>query len=179
MESNNEEIKNPQIPPFIDQVLKFNTKENRTIIGKLKAYNKNGDFYLVECVEVFDKTSPHYAFNELFVNNNTDIFYYETEKYVYQKMNNCIFPLSEIGDIFVLKDEICNKYNLLLEEYDKKKYEKQLEEEKLKEEEKNKEIENNNNNNNETESTNCEVNKDEKFHKKEENKKRKKRKKKK
>ena len=176
MESNNEDIKNPQNHPFIDQILKFNTKENRTIIGKLKAYNKNGDFYLVECVEVFDKTSPHYAFNELFT-NNTEIFYYETDKYVYQKMNNCIFPLSEIGEIFVLKDEICNKYNLLLEEYNKKKYEKQLEEEKLKEEEKNKATENSNNK--ETESTNYEVNSNKEFHKEEKNKKRKKRKKKK
>ena len=176
MESNKEDYKNPQNPPFIDEVLKFKTKENRTIIGKLKAYNKNGDFYLVDCVEVFDKTGPHYAFNELFA-NNTDIFYYETEKYVYQKMNNCIFPLTEIGEIFELKEEIRNKYSLLLEEYNKKKYEKQLEEEKLKEEEKNKEIENSNNN--ETESTNCDVNINQEMNKNEGNKKRKKRKKKK
>ena len=176
MESNKEESKNPQKPPFIDQVLKFNTKENRTIIGKLKAYNKNGDFYLIECVEVFDKASPHYAFNELF-ENNIDIFYYETERYVYQKMNNCIFPLSEVGDIFVLKDEVFNKYNLLLEEYNKKKCEKQLEEEKMKGEEKNKE--NESSNNNEAGSKNCNVNNNEDFNKKEGNKKRKKRKKKK
>ena len=94
---------------FLNKVFKFITKEKREIIGCLKAYNKQGNFYLIDCVEVFDKKSEHFATNELFQNNDEHQFYYESDTYQYQYINNCVFPLEEIGDIYMLKDEIYNK----------------------------------------------------------------------
>ena len=120
---------------YIDKIYKFVTKEKREIIGKLKAYNKEGHFYLIDCVEIFDKNSDHFAINELFVNNNEHTFYYETENYQYQYINNCVFPLEEIGDIYMLKEEIYNKYKILLDNYYKEIEEKRMKEEKEKEKE--------------------------------------------
>ena len=120
---------------FLNKIYKFTTKEKREIIGKLEAYNKEGNFYLVDCVEVFDKNSDHFATNELFLNNNEHTFYYESDNYQYQYINNCVFPLEEIGDIFMLKEEIYNKYKKLLDNYYKEMEEKKLKEEKEKEEE--------------------------------------------
>ena len=117
---------------FIDKYYKFITKEKREIIGNLKAYNKDGHFYLIDCVEVFDKNSDHFASNELFENNDDHKFYYESDNYQYQYINNCVFPLEEIGDIFTLKDEVFNKYKLLLDNYYKKMKEKKLKEEEEK-----------------------------------------------
>ena len=128
---------------FLDKIYKFTTKENREIIGKLKAYNKEGHFYLVDCVEVFDKNSEHFATNELFLNNNEHTFYYESDNYQYQYINNCVFPLEEIGDIYMLKDEIYNKYKTLLDNYYKEMEEKKKKEEEEKREEENKANENN------------------------------------
>ena len=48
---------------FLEKIYKFITKEKREIIGKLKAYNKEGHFYLVDCV-VFDKNNEHFTINE-------------------------------------------------------------------------------------------------------------------
>ena len=118
---------------FLNKVFKFITKEKREIIGCLKAYNKQGNFYLIDCVEVFDKKSEHFATNELFQNNDEHQFYYESDTYQYQYINNCVFPLEEIGDIYMLKDEIYNKYKALIDKY--------LEEKRLKEEEQKKEEE--------------------------------------
>ena len=132
---------------FIDKVCKFITKGNREIIGSLKAYNKEGNFYLTDCVEVFDKRSEHFATNELFENNNDHKFYYETENCQYQHINNCVFPLEEIGDIYMLKDEIYNKYKLMLDNFYKEENERKLKEEEAKKEEENKIINNNNENN--------------------------------
>ena len=95
---------------FLNKVFKFITKEKREIIGCLKAYNKEGHFYLVDCVELFDKESEHFATNELFQNNDEHTFYYESEKNQYQYINNCVFPLEEIGDIYMLKDDVYNDY---------------------------------------------------------------------
>ena len=126
---------------FIDKYYKFITKEKREIIGNLKAYNKDGHFYLTDCVEVFDKNSDHFASNELFENNDEHKFYYESDNYQYQYINNCVFPLEEVGDIYMLKEEIFNKYKLLLENYYN-----EMKEKKLKEEEEQKKNEENKNN---------------------------------
>ena len=126
---------------FIDKYYKFITKEKREIIGNLKAYNKDGHFYLTDCVEVFDKNSNHFASNELFENNDEHKFYYESDNYQYQYINNCVFPLEEVGDIYMLKEEIFNKYKLLLENYYN-----EMKEKKLKEEEEQKKNEENKNN---------------------------------
>ena len=123
--------------PFIDKIFIFITKEKREIIGNLKAYNKEGHFYLVDCVEIFKKESEHFASNELFCNNDEHKFYYETDNYQYQYINNCVFPLQEIGDIYMLKDEIYNNYKLLLDNYYK-----EINEQKKKEEERKKNEEN-------------------------------------
>ena len=98
--------------PFIDKIFKFITKEKREIIGNLKAYNKEGHFYLTDCVEVFDKKSEHFATNELFENNDEHKFYYESDNYQYQYINNCVFPLEEVGDIYMLKEDVYNFYFL-------------------------------------------------------------------
>ncbi len=120
---------------FIDKVYKFITKGNREIIGNLKAYNNEGNFYLIDCVEVFNKKSDHFAKNDLFENTDEHNFYYETDNYQYQYINNCVFPLEEIGDIYMLKEEIYNKYRLLLNSFYKRENERKLEEEGKKEEE--------------------------------------------
>ena len=127
---------------YIDKIYKFITKENREIIGNLKAFNKDGNFYLIDCVEVLNKKSDNFTKNDLFENNEDHQFYYETENYQYQYLNNCIFPSEEIGDILMLKDDIYNKYKIML---DKKDKEEEKEEEKEKEEnkEEEKELENN------------------------------------
>ena len=147
-----EEKKDKNKTSFIDKIYKFITKEKREIIGNLQAYNKEGNFYLIDCVEVFDKNSEHFAKNELFVNNDEHKFYYESDNYQYQYINNCVFPLEEIGDIFTLKEEVFSKYKLLLDKYYKEKNEQKLkeEEEKKIEEEKANTIneENNNKDNN-------------------------------
>ena len=140
--------------PFLNKVFKFITKEKREIIGCLKAYNKEGHFYLVDCVELFDKNSEHFATNELFQNNDEHTFYYESEKNQYQYINNCVFPLEEIGDIYMLKDDVYNDYKKKIDDYLK---EKQLKEEKKREEENNlnqinneEKVEDNNNDKNES-----------------------------
>ena len=139
---------------FLNKVFKFITKEKREIIGCLKAYNKEGHFYLVDCVELFDKESEHFATNELFQNNDEHTFYYESEKNQYQYINNCVFPLEEIGDIYMLKDDVYNDYKKKIDDYLK---EKQLKEEQKKEEEKKlnqinneEKVEDNNNDKNES-----------------------------
>ena len=140
--------------PFLNKIFKFITKEKREIIGCLKAYNKEGHFYLVDCVELFDKNSEHFATNELFQNNDEHTFYYESEKNQYQYINNCVFPLEEIGDIYMLKDDVYNDYKKKIDDYLK---EKQLKEEKKREEENNlnqinneEKVEDNNNDKNES-----------------------------
>ena len=140
--------------PFLNKVFKFITKEKREIIGCLKAYNKEGHFYLVDCVELFDKNSEHFATNELFQNNDEHTFYYESEKNQYQYINNCVFPLEEIGDIYMLKDDVYNDYKKKIDDYLK---EKQLKEEEKREEEKKlnqinneEKVEDNNNDKNES-----------------------------
>ena len=137
MEDNSKTSNKPNNTSFIDKIFKFITKEKREIIGNLKAYNKEGHFYLIDCVEVFDKKSDHFATNELFENNDEHKFYYESDNYQYQYINNCVFPLEEIGEIYMLKEEVYNKYKLLLDNYYKELNEKKLkeEEEKRKEEE--------------------------------------------
>ena len=125
---------------YIDKVYKFLTKEKREIIGRLKAYNKEGNFYLSDCVEVFEKNTEHYAYNELFENDKEHNLFFDTEKYQYQYINNCIFPLEEVGEIYILKDDIFNKYQNLLD-----KYYKDIEEKKRIEEEERKKNEENNN----------------------------------
>ena len=141
--------------PYINKIFKFVTKEKREIIGNLKAYNKEGNFYLIDCVEVFNKKSEHYATNELFENHVEHKFYYETDDYQYQYINNCVFPLEEIGDIFMLKEDIFNNYKKLLDDYYKEMREKKMiEEEQKKEEENNENINNNNNNENKIEDNN-------------------------
>ena len=154
MEDNSKTSNKPNNTPFIDKIFKFITKEKREIIGNLKAYNKEGHFYLIDCVEVFDKKSDHFATNELFENNDEHKFYYESDNYQYQYINNCVFPLEEIGDIYMLKDEVFNKYKLLLDNYYK-----EMKEKKLKEEEE-KKIEENKNNKNNEENKNEENNKE-------------------
>ena len=131
-EINNTE-KNNKSDLFLNKVFKFITKEKREIIGCLKAYNKQGNFYLIDCVELFDKNSDHFATNELFQNNDEHKFYYESDHFQYQYLNNCVIPLEEIGDIYMLKDEIFNKYQSLIDKY--------LEEKRLKEEQQKKEEE--------------------------------------
>ena len=103
----------------------------------LKAYNKEGHFYLIDCVEIFKKESEHFASNELFYNNDEHKFYYETDNYQYQYINNCVFPLEEIGDIYMLKDEIYKTYKILLDNYYNEINEKKKKEEERKRKEEN------------------------------------------
>ena len=145
-EINNTENNNENNNQFLDKVYKFITKEKREIIGYLKAYNKEGNFYLSDCVEVFDKNSDHYATNDLFQNNDEHKFFYESDNYQYQYINSYIFPLEEIGEIYMLKDEIFNKYKLMIDKYTEEK--KKEEEQKKIEEEQNKINENVGDNNN-------------------------------
>ena len=112
---------------YIDKIYKFITKENREIIGNLKAFNKDGNFYLIDCVEVLNKKSDNFTKNDLFENNEDHQFYYETENYQYQYLNNCIFPSEEIGDILMLKDDIYNKYKIILYKFYKEKKIKEIE----------------------------------------------------
>ena len=176
METNNEDIKEKNKSPFIDKIYKFITKEKREIIGNLKAYNKEGHFYLIDCVEVFDKNSEHFASNELFENNEDHKFYYESDNYQYQYINNCVFPLEEIGDIYILKDEVFNKYKTLLDNYYKEINEKKLKEEEEKKIEENKviqenKVEDNNNENGDIEDLLGQIQKEEKKKKKKKKKK--------
>ena len=135
---------------FIDKIYKFITKEKREIIGNLKAYNKDGNFYLTECVEVFNKKGNNFATNELFENSKDHQFYYETDNYQYQYMNNCVFPLEEIGDIFMLKDEVYDNYKKMLDKYYEENKKREEEEKKEKEEKEKKELLNDNNKNNQS-----------------------------
>ena len=137
IEEENKSIKNKEANKYLDKVYKFITKENRELIGNLKAFHKEGNFYLTDCVEVFNKKSDNYTTNDLFENCEEHQFYYETENYQYQYINNCIFPVEEIADILTLKDDIFNNYKKMLEDYAKKRLvedlKKQKEEELLKE----------------------------------------------
>ncbi len=132
----NEIIKEQPLMKYIDKVYKFITKENREIIGNLKAFNKQGNFYLVDCVEVFNKKSNNFAFNDLFSNNEDNNFYYESDNFLYQYLNNCIFPTEEIGDIITLKDDVYDKYKKMLDEFYEEKKKKE-EEQQINEEENN------------------------------------------
>ena len=140
-ENQNKIINNQPLMKYIDKIYKFITKENREIIGNLKAFNKDGNFYLIDCVEVLNKKSDNFTKNDLFENNEDHQFYYETENYQYQYLNNCIFPSEEIGDILMLKDDIYNKYKIMLDKFyeEKKIKEIELSQEKENENEVNKE----------------------------------------
>ena len=127
---------------YIDKIYKFITKENREIIGNLKAFNKDGNFYLIDCVEVFNKKSDNFTTNDLFQNCEEHQFYYESDNYQYQYINNCIFPSEEIGEILTLKEDIYDKYKIMLDKYNEEKKLKEIE--KIKEKEK--EIQNENEN---------------------------------
>ena len=131
-----------KIDQYIDKIYKFITKENREIIGNLKAFNKDGNFYLIDCVEVFNKKSDNFTTNDLFQNCEEHQFYYESDNYQYQYINNCIFPSEEIGDILTLKEDIYDKYKIMLDKYNEEKKLKEIE--KIKEKEK--EIQNENEN---------------------------------
>ena len=142
-ENQNKIINNQPLMKYIDKVYKFITKENREIIGNLKAFNKQGNFYLVDCVEIFNKKSNNFAYNDLFSNSEEHQFYYESENFQYQYLNNCIFPMEEIGDILTLKDDIYNKYKTMLDKfYEEKKLKEK--EEQINEEENNELKENTN-----------------------------------
>lgn len=143
-ESQNEnKIINEKSPlKYIDKIYKFITKENREIIGNLKAFNKDGNFYLIDCVEVFNKKSDNFTTNDLFQNCEEHQFYYESDNYQYQYINNCIFPSEEIGEILTLKEDIYDKYKIMLDKYNEEKKLKEIE--KIKEKEK--EIQNENEN---------------------------------
>ena len=128
IENENKIVNNPNDPiNYIDKVFKFITKEKRELIGKLKAFNREGNFYLIDCVEVFNKKSDNFYMNDLFNNNEDHQFYYETDNYQYQYINNCIFPSEEIGDILMLKEDIFNKYKEMLDKFYKEKMEKENE----------------------------------------------------
>ena len=132
---NENKIINEQSPlKYIDKIYKFLTKENREIIGKLKAFNKDGNFYLEDCVEVFNKKGDNYFFNDLFENTEDHQFYYESDNFQYQYINNCIFPSEEIGDILTLKDDIYNKYKEMLDKFYEEQKQKEIEMNKEKEE---------------------------------------------
>ena len=135
IEKENKIINNKDPIKYIDKVYKFITKENREIIGNLKAFNKEGNFYLIDCVEVFNKKGDNFTTNDLFKNSEEHQFYYETDNYHYQYINNCIFPLEEIGDILTLKDDIYDKYKIMLDKFYEEKRLKEIEMEKEKENE--------------------------------------------
>ena len=148
-ENQNEIIITQPLMKYIDKVYKFITKENRQIIGNLKAFNNQGNFYLVDCVEIFNKKSNNFAFNELFTNNEENKFYYESDNFLYQYLNTCIFPIEEIGDIITLKDDVYNKYKKMLDDfYEEKKKKEQEEQAKIEEENNNNEIKENTNEDN-------------------------------
>ena len=143
IENENKIVNNPNDPiNYIDKVFKFITKEKRELIGKLKAFNREGNFYLIDCVEVFNKKSDNFYMNDLFNNNEDHQFYYETDNYQYQYINNCVFPLEEIGDIYMLKDEIYQNYKILLDNYYNEINEKKKKEEERKRKEEYENIEN-------------------------------------
>ena len=140
-----EKKENKDLMKYIDKIYKFITKEKREIIGKLNAFNKDGNFYLTDCVEVFNKKGNNFFINDLFLNNQDHQFYYESDNYQYQYINNCIFPSEEIGDILMLKDDIYNKYKTMLDQFYEEKRKKEMEmKEKEKEEEMNDNGEENN-----------------------------------
>lgn len=135
IENENKIVNNPNDPiNYIDKVFKFITKEKRELIGKLKAFNREGNFYLIDCVEVFNKKSDNFYMNDLFNNNEDHQFYYETDNYQYQYINNCIFPSEEIGDILMLKEDIFNKYKEMLDKFYEEQKQKEIEINKEKEE---------------------------------------------
>ena len=124
-ENENKILNNEDPMKYIDKVYKFITKEKREIIGNLKAFNREGNFYLIDCVEVFNKNSDNFYINDLFKNTEDHTFYYETDNFHYQYLNNCIFPSEEIGDILMLKEDIFNKYKELLNNFYKEKIQKE------------------------------------------------------
>ncbi len=129
---NENKISNNEDPmQYIDKVYKFITKEKREIIGNLKAFNREGNFYLIDCVEVSNKNSDNFYINDLFKNTEDHTFYYETDNFHYQYLNNCIFPSEEIGDILMLKEDIFNKYKELLNKFYKEKIQKETANEKI------------------------------------------------
>ena len=79
-----EKKENKDLMKYIDKIYKFITKEKREIIGKLNAFNKDGNFYLTDCVEVFNKKGNNFFINDLFLNNQDHQFYYESDNYQYQ-----------------------------------------------------------------------------------------------
>ena len=117
IEDENKIINKEEANNDINKIYKFITKENREIIGCLKAFQNEGNFYLTDCVEVFNKKSDNFATNELFENSEEHQFYYETENFQYQYITNCIFPIEEIADILTLKEDIFNKYKKMLEQF--------------------------------------------------------------
>ena len=130
IEDENKIIKNKEAYKYLNKVYKFITKENREIIGNLTAFHKEGNFYLTDCVEVFNKKSDNFTSNDLFKNSEEHQFYYDTENFRYQYINNYIFPVEEIGDILTLKDDIFNKYKDMLNNFYEEKRLKELEKEK-------------------------------------------------
>lgn len=88
---------------FIDKLIKLTSKDQRTIIGKLKSIDYLGNIYLVNCVEVFDKHSDYYTPFEIFENNEDTNLNFETENNSYQLIGSML-----VEKVDVSKLEICN-----------------------------------------------------------------------
>ncbi len=68
---------------FIDKLACINTKEDRNIIGRVKAIDFRGNIYLSHAVEVFSKDQGFFSEMEIFENTKENIFSFDSDKNKY------------------------------------------------------------------------------------------------
>jgi small nuclear ribonucleoprotein (snRNP)-like protein len=89
---------------YLNQIIKIVSNNDRIILGKLQCIDNLGNLYLIETVEVFDKNSDNYVSFDLYKNNKDHVFQFESAKNQYQLYNPCIVPLTEVKNVFILKN---------------------------------------------------------------------------
>ena len=95
-----EEIENK----YLNKIIKVVSNEGRIIIGKLECFDNRGNLYLIQTVEVFDKSSDKYINFKLYENHSDHSFYFDSEKNNYQLYSNVIIPLKEISELKMYKE---------------------------------------------------------------------------
>ena len=87
---------------IINKLVKIVSDDDRVLIGKLKCIDNTCTLFLTDVVEVFDKEGDFYVPNELYKNNNENIFGFESDKNYYQIYSPSIIPKDKIKKIYML-----------------------------------------------------------------------------
>lgn len=91
---------------FFNKLIKVQSIDGRTVIGRLKCIDNLGSIYLAETVEVFDKNGDYYTNFGLYNNCPDHLFNFESDKFQYQIYSPVIVPKDQVKKLSILKEEV-------------------------------------------------------------------------